>query len=194
MRLTEGGNKASGIISLESAKMPFYRSTQYRKKFLTSYPLFVATCLPAVKLVCFQTFLIGDWLSASALFSIGRRRKETWIWQCRMAQSAKRVPKGAGSHAVCPARCAGDRKDRPHGTGSGFQYPREGPATAESAGEAQWCCLFPPDTGRCALPEHGVLHGRYEGIHRKIQCRLFRALPSRRIQIPPVSQIPVAGS
>ena len=31
------------------------------KKFLTSYPLFVATCLPAVKLVCFQTFLIGGW-------------------------------------------------------------------------------------------------------------------------------------
>ena len=32
------------------------------KKFLTSYPLSVATCLPAVKLVCFQTFLIGGWL------------------------------------------------------------------------------------------------------------------------------------
>jgi len=31
------------------------------KNFLTSYPLFVATCLPAVKLVCFQTFLIGGW-------------------------------------------------------------------------------------------------------------------------------------
>jgi len=29
------------------------------KKFLSSYPLFVATCLPAVKLVCFQTFLIS---------------------------------------------------------------------------------------------------------------------------------------
>ena len=31
------------------------------KKSLTSYPLFVATCLSAVKLVCFQTFLIGGW-------------------------------------------------------------------------------------------------------------------------------------
>jgi len=31
------------------------------KKSLTSYPLFIATCLPAVKLVCFQTFLIGGW-------------------------------------------------------------------------------------------------------------------------------------
>ena len=38
------------------------------KKFLISYPLFVATCLPAVKLVCFQTFLIGDWLNGPALF------------------------------------------------------------------------------------------------------------------------------
>lgn len=33
------------------------------KKFLTSYPLSVAACLPAVKLVCFQTFLIGGCLS-----------------------------------------------------------------------------------------------------------------------------------
>lgn len=33
------------------------------KKSLTSYPLFVATCLSAVKLVYFQTFLIGGWLS-----------------------------------------------------------------------------------------------------------------------------------
>ena len=31
------------------------------KKSLTSYPLFIATCLSAVKLVCFQTFLIGGW-------------------------------------------------------------------------------------------------------------------------------------
>ena len=29
------------------------------KRFLTSYPLSVTACLPAVKLVCFQTFLIG---------------------------------------------------------------------------------------------------------------------------------------
>ena len=35
------------------------------KRFLTSYPLFIATCLPAVKLVCFQTFLIGGWQRAS---------------------------------------------------------------------------------------------------------------------------------
>jgi hypothetical protein len=35
------------------------------KKFLTSYPLFAATCLPAVKLVCFQTFLIGGWLCST---------------------------------------------------------------------------------------------------------------------------------
>ena len=32
------------------------------KKSLTSCPLSVATCLPAVKLVCFQYFLIGGWL------------------------------------------------------------------------------------------------------------------------------------
>lgn len=42
----------------------FYRSTGYEKRVrscLTSYPFSVATCLPAVKLVCFQTFLIGGW-------------------------------------------------------------------------------------------------------------------------------------
>lgn len=38
------------------------------KKSLTSYPLFVATCLPAVKLVCFQTFLIGGWQMAAVSF------------------------------------------------------------------------------------------------------------------------------
>ena len=61
MRLAEGRNRASNIISLGNAKMLFYCSTRYRKRgqeVLTSYPLSVAACLPAVKLVCFQTFLI----------------------------------------------------------------------------------------------------------------------------------------
>lgn len=62
MRLAKGRNRASSIISLGSAKclsiVP--RNTEKAgKKFLSSYPLFVATCLPAVKLVCFQTFLIS---------------------------------------------------------------------------------------------------------------------------------------
>lgn len=38
------------------------------KKSLTSYPLFIATCLSAVKLVCFQTFLIGGWQKCKPLF------------------------------------------------------------------------------------------------------------------------------
>ena len=40
------------------------------KKSLASYPLLVATCLPAVELVCFQTFLIGGWLSACLSFCV----------------------------------------------------------------------------------------------------------------------------
>ena len=38
------------------------------KKSLTSYPLFVATCLPAVKLVCFQTFLMSVRQKVDGLF------------------------------------------------------------------------------------------------------------------------------
>lgn len=39
------------------------------KRFLTSYPLSVTACLPAVKLVCFQTFLIGGCQKERGVFT-----------------------------------------------------------------------------------------------------------------------------
>ena len=52
-------------------KLPKINSARHKKagkKSLTSCPLFAAAGFPAVKFVCFQTFLIDGWLLGSSFF------------------------------------------------------------------------------------------------------------------------------
>ena len=68
------------------------------KKFLTSYPLFVATRLPAVELVCFQTFLIGGCLLRAALFFLIIRYKSRT--SCRFKKLVYAGPCGHFGHLI----------------------------------------------------------------------------------------------
>lgn len=65
MRLVECGNSVDNTISLESAKIPFYRSTQYRKSGQEVFDLLpVFRGNPLWQLPCFSRFLIlfYEWL------------------------------------------------------------------------------------------------------------------------------------
>ncbi len=77
MRHTGRGIEVGNTISLGSGKAAVYYSTGHRirvRRRWTSYPFSVATCLPAVKLVCFQNFLIGVWQKGvPSLFSLSQR-------------------------------------------------------------------------------------------------------------------------
>ena len=54
MRFIEDGNRASNIISLESAKMPVYRSIQYRKSGQEVFDL-----LPAFRHYSYEYYLLS---------------------------------------------------------------------------------------------------------------------------------------
>lgn len=77
MRLAENGNRTSSIVSLESAKMPFYRSTRHRKsgqEVFDLLPAFVAIRMAAtlfqliVDAVLWVATIRQDFLGHSLLF------------------------------------------------------------------------------------------------------------------------------
>lgn len=110
------------------------------KRFLTSYPLSVTACLPAVKLVCFQTFLIGGCPMAAGppfVWGCRRLRRRPVFWQFPCASFLKKpmrkcsvffkrallFPTGQWSHRAWPApappvsQCSRDNSTTFHSQG-----------------------------------------------------------------------------